>query len=159
MEVRQRGWFGREFELADGAQVLALLSYAAMREHGEVQAADGRVWSIRRLPGFGPWQLADRSGVPLATATKDDAFRDRFTLAWRDADRLRLERRSNFGRRLLIAVDLTTGTDVGRVEQRGFTGRVTTLQLPVLPDEVLALVAWLVGMLSHRDAAAVAAQN
>jgi hypothetical protein len=158
VEVRRQGWFGRDHELVDDGQLLARLTYAAMREQGEVHAADGRTWPVRRLPRFGPWQLTDQAGVPHATATKDDAFRERFTLAWNGADRLVLERRSNLGRRLLVAVDLTTGADVGRIEQRGLGGRVTRLDLPVLPDEVVALVAWLVGMLAHRDTA-VAAQN
>lgn len=35
---------------------------------------------------------------------------------------------------------------------------MSQLELPVLPDEVLALVVWLAGMLAHRDTA-VAAQR
>jgi hypothetical protein len=156
VQLRRLSWLSRDHELVgDDGRSLAQVRLRAFREAGEVLAADGRRWTVRRDPNFGPWRLTDDSGTVLVTATKE--LRERFTLEW-PAGSLRLERRTTFGRRVLEVLDGASGARVGEVRQRGLSGRSYDLSLPDLPEEAVATVAWLAAMLAQRDAS-VAAQN
>jgi hypothetical protein len=153
VQLRRRGPFSRDHELVgeDGVS-LAQVRLQALREAGEIEAADGRRWTVRRDPGFGPWRVADEGGATLVTATKD-GLRERFEIEWPTGG-LRLERRSSLGQRRLEVLDGASGARVGEIRQRGWTGSTHELDLPIAPDEVVGTVAWLVAMLVQRDAAA-----
>jgi hypothetical protein len=157
VQLRRLSWLSRDHELVgDDGQPLAQLRMRAFREAGEILTADGRRWDVRRDPNFGPWRITDGDGVELAVAEKE-GLRERFAVRWPQGE-LRLERRSNLGRRSLEVLDGASGTPVGEVRSEGWAGRLHTLDLPVAPDEVVGTIAWLVVMLAQRDASA-AAQN
>jgi hypothetical protein len=157
VRLRRLGWLSRDHELVGGdGRPLAQLRLRAFREAGEVLLRDGRCWSVRRDPNFGPWRLQDGTGTTLVAATKE-GLRERFTVSWPGGS-LRLERRASFGRRHLEVLDSTSGARIGEVRQLGLSGRASDLDLPAAPQEVVAMIAWLVAMLGQRDAA-VAAQH
>jgi hypothetical protein len=155
--LRRPKAFSADHELVgDDGLPLAQVRLRSLREAGEIETTDGRRWTVRRDPGFGPWRITDESGATLVTATKD-GIRDRFAIEWASGA-LRLERRTSLGQRRLELLDAASGATVGEVRQRGWAGRTYELTLPNAPDEVLGTVAWLVAMLARRDATA-ASQN
>jgi hypothetical protein len=155
--LRRPNPFSTDHELVgDDGLPLAQVRLQALREAGEIETTDGRRWTVRRDPAFGPWRITDGTGATLVTVTKD-GLRDRFTIGWATGA-LRLERRTSLGQRRLELLDAAAGASVGEVRQRGWTGRTYELTLPIAPDEVLGTVAWLVAMLARRDATA-ASQN
>ncbi|MCC5947485.1 MAG: hypothetical protein JJT89_03425 [Nitriliruptoraceae bacterium] len=154
VELRPAGPFTSDLQLVDEGIELARLRYQMMREATDVLVGEER-WEIRRDPAFGAWRLVHAEGTELASASKDDAVRERFTLQAPPDTRWRIERRASFAHRRWEVLDGDSQAVVGTVAGRGLMRPVHDLAVPAdAADGAVLMLAFLVGLMVRRGASA-----
>lgn len=149
-----RGWWGREYGIAERGAPVATLSFGAWNGGGAI-LADGERLTLERRGFWNPKYDLLRRHERVAVAERAGAFRGGFYVAGGDLE-LRLEPASFLSRTCRV---WQKSHVAGEIRPRGWFGRTLEIELEEeLPFELRLFVVWLF-VLRQRQAAAAAAAS
>ena len=159
-DVAPDGWSWSRYSVRRDGQVVARLTFRAMREAGDI-VVDGERHEVRReRAGGGRWLLRPviegAPGRAVAVAEKPSAWRHRFVVrAPGRSTALHVQRPSALRRTYEVR---EADRVIGRLRQVSMWRRRISVDLPDdLPPQVQVFVVWLVLLLFRRDDSAAAA--